>query len=178
MNVVALAGSVTQLVCHPRLPLVAGLAAERPAVHVWDCTDLRLLGIIGADSVVYADDDYGQDRVLRKPAVAWHPERPLALVTIENCVLESRSPPPTCIWRSARTVSGYGHRRRHRATSTPGGRAQMFSTSLPKPLAQAQDGTPEPPYTRPVGWWPCCAATKARPCASSPNLTRQCFAAH
>src|ERR1017187_8726803 len=28
---------VEQLVCHPRLPLVAGLDSERPSVHVWDC---------------------------------------------------------------------------------------------------------------------------------------------
>ncbi|WP_200825548.1 WD40 repeat domain-containing protein [Kibdelosporangium aridum] len=84
------AGSVTQLVCHPRLPLVAGLDAERPAVHIWDCGELRELGTVGADSTVYTDEeeDYGRDRVLRSPAVAWHPEDAQLVVTGEHDVVQ------------------------------------------------------------------------------------------
>lgn len=52
---VQVGSGVEQLVCHPRLPLVAGLDSERPAVHVWDCRELRDLGTVGADSAVYGN---------------------------------------------------------------------------------------------------------------------------
>jgi hypothetical protein len=49
--------SVDQLLCHPRLPLIAGLDAGRPAVHVWDHStgELREVGIIGSDSADLRD---------------------------------------------------------------------------------------------------------------------------
>jgi hypothetical protein len=75
-------------VCHPRLPLVAGLDSERPAVHVWDgqAGKLRELGTVGADSAVYADA-FGWQRKKRTPAVAWHPEQSLLLVANEAAVV-------------------------------------------------------------------------------------------
>ncbi|PPK67451.1 hypothetical protein CLV40_107115 [Actinokineospora auranticolor] len=41
---------IERLVAHPGLPLVAGVDVDRPAVHVWDSTDLRHLDTIGADA--------------------------------------------------------------------------------------------------------------------------------
>jgi hypothetical protein len=79
---------VEQLVCHPRLPLVAGLDSERPAVHVWDCGagQLHELGTVGADSTVYGDA-IGWERMKRTPAAAWHPDQPLLLVAGEGRVV-------------------------------------------------------------------------------------------
>lgn len=89
---------VDQLLCHPRLPLVAGLDARRPAVHVWDHGSAGLLavGIIGGDSRAYGDGHYLalrnpeiaviSDRRERRPAVAWHPDQPLLIVASEGTV--------------------------------------------------------------------------------------------
>lgn len=77
---------VEQLVCHPRLPLVVGLDSERPAVHMWDCRELRHLGTVGADSAGYGAA-YGWERAQRKPVVAWHPDEPLLLVASEGDVV-------------------------------------------------------------------------------------------
>jgi hypothetical protein len=83
--------SLSRLVCHPKLPLVAGLAAERPAVHVWDCGEgkPRELGATGTAAVPYGDGDrrwhlpralvVADDRRGRGPVVAWHPEQPLLI---------------------------------------------------------------------------------------------------
>jgi hypothetical protein len=77
---------VERLVCHRRLPLVAGLDRHRPAVHVWDCGGGRPheIGSIGAGSA-----DYAADRPWTRstPAVAWHPEQPLLLVAGGDGVL-------------------------------------------------------------------------------------------
>ncbi|CAG6391895.1 hypothetical protein SCOCK_140093 [Actinacidiphila cocklensis] len=72
---------VERLVCHPRLPLVAGLGGERPAVHVWSCQagQLRELGCVGAESDGYGDA-VGWERIERTPALAWHPDEPRLLV--------------------------------------------------------------------------------------------------
>ncbi|MDX2937527.1 hypothetical protein [Streptomyces ipomoeae] len=77
-----------RVVCHPRLPLIAGLDSERPAVHVWDCGagQLRELETVGAGSPVYGDA-IGWDRTQRTPAVAWHPDRPLLMVAGEHGVV-------------------------------------------------------------------------------------------
>jgi hypothetical protein len=84
--------SVEQLVSHPRLPLVAALESQRPAVHVWDCggAELRELGAIGGDSRSYGDGHpwaarnpeiaIDWDRRDRAPSVAWHPDHPMLLV--------------------------------------------------------------------------------------------------
>jgi hypothetical protein len=83
---------VDGLVCHPRLPLAAGLDAKRPAVHVWDhgSGELREIATIGAGSRPYGEGHpwalrnleiaVSDDRRERGPAVAWHPDRPLLLV--------------------------------------------------------------------------------------------------
>lgn len=72
---------VGRLVCHPRLPLVAGLDGERPAVHVWSCGagELRELGCVGGESDVYGDAR-GWERAGRTPDVAWHPDEPRLVV--------------------------------------------------------------------------------------------------
>ncbi|MGW3036114.1 hypothetical protein ACWDCB_33460 [Streptomyces sp. NPDC001178] len=77
--------SFEQLRCHPRLPLVACLDSERPAVHIWDCGvgRLRELGSVGLTSNTYGEA-FGWERAERTPAVAWHPEQPLLVVAGEG----------------------------------------------------------------------------------------------
>ncbi|WP_203755554.1 PD40 domain-containing protein [Actinoplanes cyaneus] len=74
-----LAAPVERLVAHPRLPLVAGVDATRPAVYVWDL-HLRPVGTISADA-----DSYGNlppwERYEQVPELAWHPHEPMLLVT-------------------------------------------------------------------------------------------------
>jgi hypothetical protein len=55
-TVVMTGGSYAErLVCHARLPLVAGLDSARPAVHVWEFGPggLREVGIVGVDAADY-----------------------------------------------------------------------------------------------------------------------------
>lgn len=80
---------VERVVCHPRLPLIAGWDSKRPAVRVWDNTDgnLRECGIVGVDSPVYGEAD-GWDRFERTPAAAWHPREPLLVVAVEGDVVQ------------------------------------------------------------------------------------------
>jgi hypothetical protein len=86
---VAGGSAVERLVCHPRLPLVAGLDAERPAVHVcgYEAGRLKVLGTVGAESAAYGDA-FGSERMQRTPAVAWHPDQPLLLVAHEDNVAQ------------------------------------------------------------------------------------------
>ncbi|GIH03916.1 hypothetical protein Rhe02_19830 [Rhizocola hellebori] len=101
--------ALERLVCHPRLPLVAGLDSERPAVHVWDCgaNGLQSLGTVGGGSAVYAQDA-GILRGDWTPAVAWHPDQPLLLVATEGGVVRwtpqgvsaLEGVPPTADYRS------------------------------------------------------------------------------
>ena len=78
---------VKQLVCHPTLPLVAGLDSERPAVHVWEfrAGELHQCGSIGGESAAYADTRSSEQR---PPGVAWHPAQPLLLVTTQAHVVD------------------------------------------------------------------------------------------
>ncbi|GAA3298853.1 hypothetical protein GCM10020218_087350 [Dactylosporangium vinaceum] len=82
--------SVERLIAHPRLPLVAGLEAAGPAVHVWDCADgaPRRSGGIERRGEPYDDEAaFGWDRRERTPAVAWHPTDPVLVVaTAEDLV--------------------------------------------------------------------------------------------
>ncbi|HEY3481350.1 MAG TPA: hypothetical protein VGL02_20850, partial [Streptomyces sp.] len=73
--------SVERLVCHPRLPLIAGLDGERPAVHIWagEAGQLRELGSVGEESDGYGDAT-GWKRNRRTPALAWHPDEPRLVV--------------------------------------------------------------------------------------------------
>lgn len=74
-----------QLVCHPRLPLVALLDAERPAVRIWsfETGQLEHVGSVGAEAEVYGDD-LGWSRAKREPGAAWHPDEPLLMVACEG----------------------------------------------------------------------------------------------
>jgi hypothetical protein len=69
--------SIERLVSHARLPLVAGLDAKRPAVHVWDVTGsmLRHVDTVGSGAPPYDEVD-GWERMERTPSVAWHPRDP------------------------------------------------------------------------------------------------------
>ncbi|MFR9776087.1 hypothetical protein ACL02O_08500 [Micromonospora sp. MS34] len=80
---------VERLMCHPRLPLVAGWDSERPTVRVWDHTDgnPRECGIVGADSPGYGEAD-GWDRFERTPVAAWHPYEPLLVVAVDGEVVQ------------------------------------------------------------------------------------------
>ncbi|MFF7211841.1 hypothetical protein ACFZAU_15125 [Streptomyces sp. NPDC008238] len=77
---------VERLVCHPRLPLVAGLDEERPAVHVWSCEGgrLREVGSVVAESERYGDTR-GWERIKRTPALAWHQDEPRLVVAGREC---------------------------------------------------------------------------------------------
>jgi WD40 repeat protein len=99
-----------RLVCHPRLPLVAGLDAERPAVRIWSCQtgQLRELGCVGAQSDGYGDA-VGWERIQRTPAAAWHPHEPRLVVAGDQHGLVQWTPsglsavdaiPPTADYRS------------------------------------------------------------------------------
>lgn len=98
---------VERLVPHPRLPLVAGLEADRPAVHVWDCGAgrLREVGGVGTDAAVYAVGRAWERRW--PPAVAWHPDQPVLVVGNDAAVVRwTRSGasavdgvPPTAAYR-------------------------------------------------------------------------------
>ena len=95
--------------CHPRLPLVAGLDSERPAVHVWDCDagQLHALETIGAESTAYGAA-LRWDRWKRTPAMAWHPDQPLLMVSdgsglarwTPDGLAEVDEVPPTVSYRS------------------------------------------------------------------------------
>jgi hypothetical protein len=77
-----------QLVCHPRLPLVAGIDSARPAVHIWDggAGQLSERAIVGAESAGYGDAAIWE-RERRMPAVAWHPDEPLLMIAAQQRVL-------------------------------------------------------------------------------------------
>lgn len=73
-----------RLVPHPRLPLVAGLDAHRPAVQLWDLASSlpQSLTTIGTDQSNYDGDGWRRDQ--RTPDVSWHPEQPQLVVTDER----------------------------------------------------------------------------------------------
>ncbi|WP_409462480.1 hypothetical protein [Amycolatopsis sp. GA6-003] len=66
------AASIGALVSHPKLPLVAGIDQDPPAVHLYRAE--RVLREIGAVGAEYEKFD-------RWPVVAWHPERPELVVS-------------------------------------------------------------------------------------------------
>jgi hypothetical protein len=74
---------VERLACHGRLPLIAGLDAARPAVHVWRFgpAGLRPLGVIDADAAAYPPEAWERYRLI--PSVAWHPHEPSLVLTGE-----------------------------------------------------------------------------------------------
>lgn len=72
---------VERLVCHRRLPLIAGLDAVRPAVHVWEFghEGFRVLGIVHADADAYPPQLWKRHGLV--PSLAWHPHEPTLVVT-------------------------------------------------------------------------------------------------
>lgn len=76
--------TLERLLCHPRLPLIAGWDADRPAIRIWEYAvgQLREIGCVGADSVVY--NPSGDDRWQRTPSAAWHPVEPQLVVADGN----------------------------------------------------------------------------------------------
>lgn len=72
--------TVERLLCHPRLPLIAGWDAERPGIRIWEFVagQLREIGGVGADAASYESD--GDDRFKRTPSAAWHPTDPQLVV--------------------------------------------------------------------------------------------------
>ncbi|GIE85910.1 hypothetical protein [Actinoplanes regularis] len=72
---------VERLVCHSRLPLIAGLDAGRPAVHVWECGSdgLRRVGITDPDAAAYPAESW--ERAGLVPAFTWHPYEPRLILT-------------------------------------------------------------------------------------------------
>jgi hypothetical protein len=79
--VVAGGSFVERLVCHSRLPLIAGLDSARPAVHVWEfgSAGLREHGIIDAGTGAYPPEPWKRHRLV--PSLAWHPHEPTLAVT-------------------------------------------------------------------------------------------------
>ncbi|MEE6260017.1 WD40 repeat domain-containing protein [Plantactinospora sonchi] len=77
--------TVERLLCHPRLPLVAGWDADRPVIRIWEHADgqVRELGTVGTDPAGYGDA-IGYDRFARTPSAAWHPHEPLLVVADGN----------------------------------------------------------------------------------------------
>jgi hypothetical protein len=77
----AIAGGsfVERLVCHDRLPLIAGLDSARPAVHVWrlGTAGLEEIGVVEADAA-YPSEPWERYRLV--PSVAWHPHEPSLVV--------------------------------------------------------------------------------------------------
>src|SRR5262249_16236996 len=84
---------VERLVCHPRLPLIAGADSERPVVHVWDYRAGRVLETVGADSAVY-NYSYSVERTssgrdpMWHPDLAWHPHIPVLVVATPAGVVQ------------------------------------------------------------------------------------------
>ncbi|WP_409184954.1 hypothetical protein F9C11_12115 [Amycolatopsis sp. VS8301801F10] len=73
---------IEQLVCHPNLPLAAGIEPDRPAVHIYDASrNLREIGAVGTNSEEYGEE-YPWSR--KVPVLAWHPEQPELLVSVGN----------------------------------------------------------------------------------------------
>ncbi|MBM0276111.1 hypothetical protein [Micromonospora tarensis] len=70
-----------RLLCHPRLPLVAGWDADRPVIRIWEYADgqLRECGSVGTGSAGYGEDT-GYERLERTPSAAWHPAEALLVV--------------------------------------------------------------------------------------------------
>ncbi|GAA2376699.1 hypothetical protein [Dactylosporangium salmoneum] len=75
-RVIAGGSYVERLVCHARLPLIAGLDSARPAVHVWEfgATGLRELGVVAAGPDAYPPEPWERHRMV--PELAWHPYDP------------------------------------------------------------------------------------------------------
>ena len=124
------AAAVERLVCHARLPLVAGLDATRPAVHVWQLGSgsVRLVGTVASGPDDYAGAE-GWDRTKLTPALAWHPVG-AQLVVVGPAGVQQWTPAGT----SDLSVAPAGAAYRHVAFSPDG------SACWAAPSAHASDG--------------------------------------
>jgi hypothetical protein len=64
-------GYLDRLLAHPRLPLIAGLEADRPAVHVWDWGTGTPRELAVVEGEAYHAEPW--ERMDQIPALAWHP---------------------------------------------------------------------------------------------------------
>jgi hypothetical protein len=73
---------ISRLIAHPRLPLVAGLDANRPAIHIWEVgpDGLRALEVVDGGGEPY-DQERPWETHRRLPSAAWHPQEPILAVT-------------------------------------------------------------------------------------------------
>jgi hypothetical protein len=96
-----------RLLCHPRLPLIAGWEPDRPALRIWEYGDGQLheLAMIGDDTVPYGRE-YGSDRLSRTPDAAWHPEKP-QLVVAGTDILLSWTPAGTAAVATEQPTIGF-----------------------------------------------------------------------
>jgi hypothetical protein len=97
---------VERLVCHARLPLIAGLDAVRPAVHVWESgpDGLRELSIVHADADAYPPEPWKRHGLV--PSLAWHPHEP-SLVVTGSAGLQRWTPDGTAMLGSTSVGAGY-----------------------------------------------------------------------
>ncbi|AEV85356.1 hypothetical protein ACWT_4336 [Actinoplanes sp. SE50] len=70
-----------RLLCHRRLPLIAGVNGSRPAVHVWEhgSGGLRQLGVVDAGGEPYPAEAWKRQALVPEPA--WHPSAARLVVT-------------------------------------------------------------------------------------------------
>jgi hypothetical protein len=96
---------VERLVCHARLPLIAGLDAARPAVHIWQFgpDGLREHGVVEAGPG-YPPEVWERNQSV--PALAWHPHEP-DLVVSGAAGLQRWSPDGTRVVAAAPPNAGY-----------------------------------------------------------------------
>lgn len=113
--------TLERLLCHPRLPLIAGWDTERPAIRIWEYAigKLREIGAVRADSPAY--DAVGYHRFKRTPSAAWHPDKPQLVVADGDS---------TTSWTPANTVrvEGVAPTRYHRDVAfSPDGKTLWLS---------------------------------------------------
>ncbi len=63
-----------RLVCHPRLPLIAGVESQRSTVHIWDLQSdpARQVGVLGGGSAPHGGSTPWDRSTLD---LSWHPDR-------------------------------------------------------------------------------------------------------
>ncbi|WP_204002365.1 hypothetical protein [Micromonospora lutea] len=139
--------SVERLLCHPRLPLIAGWDAERPAIRIWEYAagQVREVGGVGTGSAVY--DAGGRDRFERTPAAAWHPSEPRLVMADDTS---------TVCWTPAgvEAIDGLPPAERPRNVAfspdgqtlwlSPGGGEEGWNSSITVDLASGATGTGPP----------------------------------
>jgi hypothetical protein len=77
-------GIFERLLPHPKIPLVAGIIADRPEVHVLGISDevVVVRSVITTSSEPYPTESWL--RMSRIPTAAWHPDEPMLVVTTDE----------------------------------------------------------------------------------------------